>query len=139
YNPEPSVAVPAPPVGTMVSYLHDRLSKARQELAAAEKNLPVEQEAWERKMAGKSNVWVTLDLMTAISTGGATFTNLPDQSILATGINPIYDTYQIEAETGLKRITAVLLEVLPDPSLPKNGPGRWGQTGNFILDEFGMM
>src|SRR5262249_10527926 len=32
----------------------------------------------------------------------------------------------------------VLLEVLPDPSLPQNGPGRWGQTGNFILDEFGM-
>jgi len=26
--------------------------------------------------------------------------------------------------------------VLPDPSLPKRGPGRWDQTGNFILDEF---
>src|SRR6185436_17116993 len=37
-----------------------------------------------------------------------------------------------------KNITAILLEVLPDPSLPKNGPGRWGQTGNFILDELGM-
>ena len=31
-------------------------------------------------------------------------------------------------------LTAVLLEVLPDPSLPKKGPGRWGATGNFILD-----
>jgi len=91
-----------------------------------------------RRIAGKTNVWVTLNLTNAISTGGATFTNLPDQSLLATGVNPTYDTYQIEAETVLQNITAVLLEVLPDPSLPKNGPGRWSQTGNFILDELAM-
>ncbi len=138
YSPEPAVAVPAPPLGARVNYLHDRLAAVRQELAAAEKQLPVEQAAWERKMAGSSNLWVTLDLTNAISTGGATFTNLPDQSLLATAVNPTYDTYQIEAETGLKSITAILLEVLPDPSLPKNGPGRWSQTGNFILDELGL-
>ena len=50
-------------------------------------------------------------------------------------MNPIYDTITIAADTDLTGITAVLLEVLPDPSLPKNGPGRWGQSGNFILDE----
>ena len=38
----------------------------------------------------------------------------------------------------MRSITAILLEVLPDPSLPKNGPGRWSQTGNFILDELAM-
>src|SRR5207249_3828157 len=89
-------------------------------------------------MAGKTNVWVVLDLTNAISTGGASYTNLPDQSILATGVNPIYDTIMVEANTGLSGITAILLEVLPDPTLPKNGPGRWGQTGNFILDEFAL-
>jgi mono/diheme cytochrome c family protein len=135
---EPSIAVPAPPVQQRVDYLHARLARLKQELAEAEKKLPIEQEAWERHIAGKTKVWVTLDLTNAISTGGAVFTNLPDQSILATGVNPTYDTYQIEAETGLQSITAVLLEVLPDPTLPKNGPGRWGQTGNFILDELGM-
>ena len=138
YNPEPSVTVPAPPVTTMVNYLRDRLAKVRQELATAEKSLSAEQEAWERKIAGQPDVWVPLNLTNAISTGGATFTNLPDQSLLATGLNSMYDTYLIESETGLKNITAILLEVLPDPSLPKNGPGRWGQTGNFILDELGM-
>jgi len=138
YTLEPTVAVPAPPIGPMVNYLHGRLATVRQELEAAEKQLPTEQLAWENKMACQSNIWVTLNLTNAISTGGATLSNLPDQSILATGVNPTYDTYQIEAETGLTNITAVLLEVLPDPSLPKNGPGRWGQTGNFILDEFGL-
>ncbi len=135
---EPSIAVPAPPVQQRVDYLRSRLTRLKQDLAEAERKLPADQEAWERRIAGKTNVWVTLNLTNAISTGGATFTNLPDQSILAIGINPTYDTYQITAETELQTITAVLLEVLPDPSLPKNGPGRWGQTGNFILDEFGM-
>lgn len=138
YSPDPSVAVPAPQVGSMVNYLRDRLANVRQELAATEKNLPAEQADWEKRFAGRPNVWVALDLTNAMSTGGATFTNLPDQSLLATAVNPTYDTYQIEAETGLKNITAILLEVLPDPSLPKNGPGRWGQTGNFILDELGL-
>jgi hypothetical protein len=135
---DPSIAVPAPPCRSKVNCLHSQLARRQQELAEAEKNLPAEQEAWERRMAGKTNVWVTLDLTNAVSTGGATFTNLPDRSILATGVNPTYDTYLIDAETGLQTITAVLLEVLPDPSLPKNGPGRWGQTGNFILDELAL-
>ncbi len=135
---EPSIAVPAPPVRSKVEYFHARLAQLKHELTEAEKRLPAGQEAWERRMAAKTNIWVALNLTNAISTGGATFTNLPDQSVLATGVNPTYDTYQIEADTDLQNITAILLEVLPDPSLPKNGPGRWGQTGSFILDEFGM-
>ena len=135
---EPSLAVPAPSVEPMASYLREQISKLRTQLTEAEKRLTAEQAAWEQRIAGKTNVWVTLNLTKAVSTGGATFTNLPDQSLLATGINSIYDTYQIEAATGLQNITAILLEVLPDPSLPKNGPGRWGKTGNFILDELGM-
>ena len=92
---DPSIAVPAPPVQQRVDYLHSQLARLKQELAEAEKILPAAQEAWERRIAGKTNVWVTLNLTNAISTGGATFTNLPDQSILATGLNPTYDTYQI--------------------------------------------
>jgi mono/diheme cytochrome c family protein len=135
---DPSIAVPAPPIQDRVSWLHSRLDKLKKDLADAERKLPAEQQAWEKRMAGKTNVWTILNLTNAISTGGANFTNLPDQSLLATGVNPTYDTYLIDAETGLRSITAVLLEVLPDPTLPKNGPGRWGQTGNFILDELAM-
>jgi len=83
-----------------------------------------------------SRVWIALNLTNAVSVGGSTFTNLEDRSILATGVNPIYDTITVEAETDLENITAILLETLPDPSLPQKGPGRWGKTGNFILDEF---
>jgi hypothetical protein len=137
YSVEPTLPVPAPPVQSRVQYLHSEIARVQAELAAAERTLPEEQAAWERRMAHKTNVWVTLDLTNAISTGGATFTNLPDHSILSGGINPIYDTITVDAQTDLQGIRAVLLEVLPDPSLPRHGPGRW-KEGNFILDEFAM-
>jgi len=138
YSVDPTIPVPPPSVETRVDYLRSRLEQVRQQLAAAEAALPAEQAAWEQRLAGTGNVWSVLQLTNAVSTGGATYTNLPDQSILATGVSPIYDTITVEANTPLTRITAVRLEVLPDPSLPKGGPGRWDQTGNFILDEFAL-
>jgi mono/diheme cytochrome c family protein len=137
YSVEPTIPVPAPPIQSQVAYLHARLARDQQQLAKTEKTLASEQRAWELRMAAKSQVWRVLDLTNVVSTGGATWTNLSDHSILSTGLNPIYDTITVEAETDLEGITAVLLEVLPDPSLPKNGPGRW-KEGNFILDEFGV-
>ena len=41
--------------------------------------------------------------------------------------------YTIEAGPRLPRITAVRLEALPDPSLPKGGPGR-DLYGNFQVN-----
>ena len=43
--------------------------------------------------------------------------------------------YTLEATAALPRITAVRLEALPDPSLPKGGPGR-DIYGNFQLNGF---
>ncbi len=59
----------------------------------------------------------------------------PDNSLLATGKTPETDTYTIEAEANLDNVTAFRLEVLPDPSLPQNGPGRM-TNGNFVLSQF---
>lgn len=137
YSLEPTLPVPAPSVQSKVAYLRSRIEQVRRDLAEAEKDLPAEQERWEARMAGKGIVWQTLALTKAISTGGATLTNLPDRSLLSTELNPIYDTVTFEAETDLLPITAVLLEALPDPSLPKMGPGRW-KEGNFILDELAV-
>lgn len=138
YSVQPTVPVPPPSVKTRLDYFHAQIARVKRNLALAEKKLPSEQQAWEARFAGRSNqVWTVLQLTNAVSTGGASFTNLPDQSILATGSNPIYDTVTVDALTTLKGITALMLEVLPDPSLPKNGPGRW-REGNFILDEFAV-
>ena len=68
------------------------------------------------------------------SAAGATLTRLPDGSVLAGGLNPVVDTYTVEAMTGLSGITGLRLEALPDPSLPRHGPGRDPGSGNFHLD-----
>jgi hypothetical protein len=58
-----------------------------------------------------------------------------DGSVIATSANPGETTYTIETTSPLPRITAIRLEALPDPSLPKGGPGR-DIYGNFQLNGF---
>ena len=137
YSLNPTIEVPPPDVRRPLRELRDRLAATRTELAAVEKSWSAGQAAWERQAL--TGPWTTLALTNIVSTGGSGYTNLADGSVLGTGVNPIYDTISFDADTSLTGITAVLLEVLTDPSLPKNGPGRWGQTGNFILDEFALM
>jgi hypothetical protein len=60
-------------------------------------------------------------------------TKQKDGAILASGPNGQSD-YRLTAQTALTNITGVMLEVLPDDSLPKLGPGRAGD-GNFVLSE----
>jgi hypothetical protein len=70
------------------------------------------------------------------SLNGTSLSRLGDNSILAGGTAPLTDTYTITAATTLTGITGIRLEVLQDPSLPFNGPGREPPNGNFILSEF---
>lgn len=136
YSVAPTVEVPAPDLSQTKAFVKARLASTQKELAAAEAALAAEQAQWEKRVAKAGDTWKVLQLRNPHSTGGSGYTNLPDGSLLAKGVNPIYDTITVESETALTGITAVMLEVLPDPSLPKNGPGRWGASGNFILDEF---
>lgn len=138
YSVEPSMPVTAPDLSDSANYVRSRKKAVEEALAKEELRITQSLPAWEKAVAERGDVWQTLKLVNASSTGGSTYTNLADGSILGTGVNPIYDTITVEAETDLDRITAVMLEVLPDPSLPQNGPGRWRQTGNFILDEMGL-
>jgi WD40 repeat protein/tetratricopeptide (TPR) repeat protein/energy-coupling factor transporter ATP-binding protein EcfA2 len=79
--------------------------------------------------------WTVLIPTDLTSAGGATLTLKPDGSILASGANPDEDTYTIIVPATLDRVTAFRLEALPDPSLPKRGPGRFAGNGNFHLSE----
>ncbi|MFO0947137.1 MAG: PSD1 and planctomycete cytochrome C domain-containing protein [Planctomycetota bacterium] len=92
---------------------------------------------WEQDLAktGKiRNSWQVAEPTGFVSEGGASLTKLADHSLLASGANPDKDVYQIVLNTTLQGITALRLEVLPDESLPKKGPGR-SSSGNFVLSE----
>ncbi len=74
------------------------------------------------------------------SMGGATLTQQSDGSYLASGKNPGNDSYEVtlpklgNATTG-DSPTGVLLEVMPDASLPNQSLGR-GFNGNFVMTDF---
>jgi mono/diheme cytochrome c family protein len=57
-----------------------------------------------------------------------------DGSFLVSGDNPEKAVYTVEGLIQAPEFNAVRLEVLPDPSLPANGPGRVAH-GNFVLSE----
>ena len=69
---------------------------------------------------------------TTVSAKGATFAKQADNSLLVSGKNELSDVYTVQATTTLDRVTGLRLEVLPDKSLVKNGPGR-ADNGNFVL------
>jgi hypothetical protein len=77
----------------------------------------------------------------------AATSNLPlltvqeDASVFASGDISKSDTYQLTFTAPPEPITAVRLEVLPDPRLPKNGPGLAyyeGPKGDFFLGELSL-
>jgi len=91
---------------------------------------------WIAESAEGGAVWQVLDPDAVEASGGATVAELDDHSLLYGGARPEKDTYIIRAPvTGMESVTAVRLEVLADPSLPQQGPGRQ-DNGNLHLSEF---
>jgi len=89
---------------------------------------------WEADFGGQQSEWQPLKPDVFLSTNNADLSRRDDGSILVSGNNPDTDTYTITASPTVSQITGIRLDVLPDPSLPKNGPGRQ-DNGNFHLSE----
>lgn len=88
----------------------------------------------------KARQWHILPL-TKWTTNLPHLKTLPDGSILASGDQTKSDVYKLRFDSPLRGATALRLEVLPDPSLPANGPGRAyyeGPKGDFFLSEISI-
>jgi hypothetical protein len=112
-------------------------TKLAETVAAYEKQLDVKQIEWEAKMRALPS-WLALKPETATAVlSGAKLAKQPDGSVLASGknITPEKYTVTIKGTKAMKGITAFRLEMLTDPSLPAQGPGR-ANNGNFVLNEF---
>jgi hypothetical protein len=90
--------------------------------------------SWEKSVA-KGGHWRVLDPEHFTSAARSTLARQPDGSLLASGTRPERDTYTIETTWTGAPITAIRLEVLTDPNLPHQGPGRQ-DNGNLHLSEF---
>jgi hypothetical protein len=81
--------------------------------------------AWEAQVASGQPAWEVLTPETYVdSGGGAKLRLLPDQSMLCGGYAPTHCTFRVEGTTRLSSVTAIRLELLTDPNLPRSGPGR---------------
>ena len=72
---------------------------------------------------------------TQVSEADTRFIPQEDGSVLAQGYAPAKFTYDFEATSDLPEIRAFRLELLTDPNLPANGPGR-SFKGTCTLTEF---
>src|SRR5262249_39714607 len=69
--------------------------------------------------------WTVLKPVEAKSELGATLSMLPDDSVLASGANPLKDRYRVVLTVPKDiDLAAVRLEALTHDSLPNHGPGR---------------
>lgn len=137
-NSRPVLAVPSAEQEKQFAALQQALKDAEVQRAAAEKDLPALQAAWEPQFLEqtKSNAapWTALLPASVKSAGGATFTKQADGTWLASGPNPEHDTYEITAPLAAGSFTGVMLNAFPDASLPAQSLGRY-PNGNFVLTD----
>ncbi|MBI1791732.1 MAG: DUF1549 domain-containing protein [Acidobacteria bacterium] len=129
---EPQLDLPTPEQDARRKAIQQEIKALEAQLKTATPELAAEQKEWEQAVVAAQSDWTPLKVTRVTSSGGTTLTRTAEGSIMASGANPHTDTYTIEARTRLKRITAIRLEALPHPSLPRGGPGR-DAYGNFFL------
>jgi hypothetical protein len=92
--------------------------------------------AWERQAKLNQPDWIVVrPEVDAESSGGEKYRLLEDGSFLAQGYAPTKHTLKMSVKTDVSGITAFRLELLNDPNLPCNGPGR-SIAGTAALTEF---
>ena len=137
-NTDPTLTVPTAEQETELKKLDEAIAAANIRAADEAKRLPEYIAAWEPSFREKlfadasATVWSPLQPKEVKSAGGAKLTKQADGTYLASGKNPPHDVYKITAPLPAGSFSGVLLECLPDDSLPMKSLGRYS-NGNFVL------
>ena len=91
---------------------------------------------WEASVKNNQPTWTIFQpQVDEISTDGQRYLPQPDGSFLSDGYAPVQHAVKMTLKTNMQNITAFRLELLNDPNLPRNGPGR-STKGSCALTEF---
>jgi len=135
-NPEPTIHVKSPEHEAKLAELSQALAMAEARRAEAEKQLPKLIEEWEptflAKLDPSAAPWKLLEPTSVKAASKTTFTRQADASWLAVGAAAPQETYTVTSPVAAGALGGVLLESLPDASLPAQSVGR-AFNGNFIL------
>jgi len=117
-------------VAELASRMRDIESRLREQMP----DWNAKQTAWEASVAEVKPAWKVLEIENA---GDNAQRYLPqgDGSVLAQGYAPTKFTALFTAKCEVPKVTAFRLELLNDPNLPCNGPGR-SFMGTCALSEF---
>ncbi len=81
--------------------------------------------SWEAEVSSSLPEWKVLTPENYVDVGGgAKLRLLSDGSMLCGGYAPTHCTFRVDGKTELTKVTAIQLELLTDPNLPRGGPGR---------------
>jgi hypothetical protein len=114
------------------------------QIGEIEARLQHESPDWEQRMAKWEDEWrarprpewqIVAPEVDKNATGGQRYLPQEDSSILTAGFQPTKSTGVLTLKTEVAGITGFRLEMLHDPNLPANGPGR-SHMGTFALSEF---
>jgi hypothetical protein len=86
---------------------------------------------WEEAQARSS--WTTLEPKSMAAASGSSMKVQADRSVLVGGPGHETETYTLSFAAPAGRLTAIRLEAIPDPSMPRGGVGRSPGDGNFVL------
>lgn len=137
-NSKPVQLLPTPQEEKTMAEREAAVAAATKRVGEANREMAAAQAAWEPKFRAQvsENVkaWTLLEPKEVRSDGGAIFVRQPDNSWLATGVNPPFDQYLVVAPLAAGTFSGLLLEVFPDASLPNQSLGR-NSNGNFVLTD----
>jgi hypothetical protein len=123
----------------------DTIAGIVRQISEIEQRLKSNHTDWREQMADWENQvseakpqpqWVIINPeVDADSTGGCKYLPMGDGSLLAQSYAPTKHTLQLSMQIDLSPITGFRLELMTDPNLPLNGPGR-SIKGTAALTEF---
>ena len=130
-NPRPRLAVPNADQEPRLADHKARMEALKARLEKDDPLVDAAQRDWERRTLerlGAPIEWTTLDAAGMLARNGSALARLEDGSILSGGNAPVKDVYDLVFQPGKKKITALKIEVLPDPatgSLGRASDGRF--------------
>ncbi len=124
---DPVLKVPSPDQRAMLDALENTLARTKQQLIDRTPNAEAGFGDWlERQRTG----WRSLRPVEW--SAKATLTRLPDDSLLASGADPVQDEYTVTYPLPKGGFAGMRIDAIPDPSLPEGSSGR-NFNGNFVL------
>ncbi len=119
---EPELKVPDPDIEAKQDITTGKILRLESELAS---RFPTH---------GTRTLWSVIKPEKLFSVEKASFSQRDDGSIFVTGPNAAGDTYQVTFQPETQAFDRLRIELLQDPDLPDQGPGRH-QDGEAVLSE----